>query len=86
MYPRKGTIAIGSDADIVIFDPKKEHTISVETHHMNVDYSGYEGQKVVGKTETVILRGQVAIQNEECLLKAGHGQFIPRGKTSKTVI
>jgi dihydropyrimidinase len=86
MYPRKGTIAIGSDADIVIFDPKKEHTISVETHHMNCDYSGYEGKKVTGKTETVILRGQVAIENEECLLKAGHGQFIKRGKTSKTVI
>jgi dihydropyrimidinase len=86
MYPRKGTIAIGSDADIVIFDAKKEHTISVETHHMNCDYSGYEGQKVTGKTETVILRGQVAIENEECLLEAGHGQFIPRGKTSKTVI
>ena len=86
MYPRKGTIAIGSDADIVIFDPRKEHTISVETHHMNCDYSGYEGQKVTGKTETVILRGQVAIENEECLLSAGHGQFIPRGTTSKTVI
>ena len=86
MYPRKGTIAIGSDADIVIFDPKKEHTISVETHHMNCDYSGYEGKKATGKTETVILRGQVAIENEECLLKAGHGQFIKRGKTSKTVI
>ena len=86
MYPRKGTIAIGSDADIVIFDPKKEHTISVETHHMNCDYSGYEGQQVTGKTETVILRGQIAIENEACKLNAGHGQFIPRGKTSKTVI
>jgi dihydropyrimidinase len=86
MYPRKGTIAIGSDADIVVFDPKKEHTISVETHHMNCDYSAYEGRKVTGKTEMVILRGQVAIENEECKLKAGHGQFIKRGKTSKTVI
>ncbi len=86
MYPRKGTIAIGSDADLVVFDPKKEHTISVETHHMNCDYSAYEGQKVTGKTEIVILRGQIAIENEECKLKAGHGQFIPRRKTSKTVI
>ncbi|RKE95147.1 dihydropyrimidinase [Ichthyenterobacterium magnum] len=86
MYPRKGTIAIGSDADIVIFDPNKEHTISVETHHMNCDYSGYEGFNLKGKTETVILRGQVAIENEDCLLKAGHGEFIKRGKTSKTVI
>jgi dihydropyrimidinase len=86
MYPRKGTIAIGSDADIVIFDPNKEHTISVKTHHMNCDYSGYEGRKVTGKTETVLLRGQVAIENETCKLKAGHGQFIARSKTSKTVI
>ena len=85
MYPRKGTIAIGSDADIVIFDPKKEHTISVKTHHMNVDYSAYEGHHVIGKTETVILRGEVAIENEKCLLKAGHGQFIARGKTSKII-
>ncbi len=86
MYPRKGTIAIGSDADIVILDPKKEHTISVETHHMNCDYSAYEGRKVMGKTETVILRGKIAIENNECKLKAGFGQFIKRGKTSKTVI
>ena len=86
MYPKKGTIAIGSDADIVIFDPKKEHIISVDTHHMNCDYSAYEGQKVTGKTETVILRGQIAIENGECKLNAGYGQFVPRGKTSKTVI
>lgn len=86
MYPRKGTIAIGSDADIVVFDPEKKHTISVKTHHMNCDYSAYEGQKVTGKTETVILRGKVAIEKGECKLKAGHGQFIKRGKTSKTVI
>lgn len=85
MYPRKGTIAIGSDADIVIFDPKKEHTISMETHHMNCDYSAYEGQKVTGKTETVILRGNVAIENGECKLQAGFGLFIPRGKTSKVI-
>ncbi|WP_299433414.1 dihydropyrimidinase [uncultured Aquimarina sp.] len=86
MYPQKGTIAIGSDADIVVFDPKKEHTISVKTHHMNCDYSAYEGQKVIGKTETVILRGQIAIENEECRLKPGFGKFIKRSKTSKTVI
>lgn len=85
MYPRKGTVAIGSDADIVIFDPKKEHTISAKTHHMNVDYSAYEGHKITGKTETVILRGEVAIENEACLLKPGHGQFISRGKTSKII-
>ncbi|MES2589034.1 MAG: dihydropyrimidinase [Bacteroidota bacterium] len=85
MYPRKGTIGIGSDADIVIFDPKKKHEISVKTHHMNCDYSSYEGWKLTGKTETVLLRGKVAIENEKCLLKAGNGEFISRGKTSLTI-
>lgn len=82
MYPRKGTIAIGSDADIVVFDPTKKHTISVNTHHMKCDYSGYEGWEVIGKTETVLLRGKVAIENEKCLLNPGDGKFIPRGKSS----
>ncbi len=85
MYPRKGTLAIGSDADIVVFNPDKKHTISVKTHHMNVDYSAYEGWEVTGKTETVLLRGKIAIENEECKLKAGDGRFIPRGKASKII-
>lgn len=85
MYPRKGTIAIGSDADLVVFDPKKKHTLSVDTHHMNCDYSAYEGQEVVGKVETVVLRGSVAIEDENCMLKAGHGQFIPRDTISKVI-
>ncbi len=82
MYPKKGTIAIGSDADVVVFDPDKKHTISKDTHHMNVDYSSYEGWKVTGKTETVFLRGQTAIENGECHLEPGSGQFVKRGKTS----
>ncbi|MFT7589649.1 MAG: dihydropyrimidinase, partial [Limisphaerales bacterium] len=61
MFPRKGTIAPGSDADLLIFDPEKKHTLSAKTHHMNVDYSGYEGWEVTGKTETVLLRGKVVI-------------------------
>lgn len=85
MYPRKGTIAIGSDADIVIFDPKKKHIISAKTHHMRCDYSGYEGWEVTGKTETVLLRGKIAIEDEQCLLNPGDGQFIPRGKTSLVI-
>ncbi len=85
IYPRKGIIAIGADADIVVFDPDKEHTLSVETHHMNADYSSYEGWELKGKTETVILRGKVGIEKGKCKLKKGYGQFIPRGKTSLTI-
>ena len=70
------------DADIVVFDPNKKHTISVDSHHMNVDYSAYEGWELTGKCETVILRGKVAIEDSECKLEAGYGQFIARGKTS----
>ena len=85
MYPKKGTIAIGGDADLVVFDPHKKHTISVDTHHMNVDYSAYEGWELTGKTETVLLRGKVAIEGEKCLLKPGYGQFVRRGKTSLVI-
>jgi dihydropyrimidinase len=85
MYPKKGTIAIGGDADLVIFNPIKKHTLSHKTHHMNADYSSYEGFKVTGKTETVLLRGQVAIEKNKCLLKPGYGQFVKRGKTSLKV-
>ncbi|MDH3244405.1 MAG: amidohydrolase family protein, partial [Saprospiraceae bacterium] len=82
MHPRKGTITVGGDADLVIFNPEKKHTISVDTHHMNVDYSAYEGWELIGKCETVLLRGDVAIENGQCLLAPGSGQFIRRGKTS----
>jgi dihydropyrimidinase len=85
MYPRKGTIAIGADADLVIFDPKKKHTISKDTHHMNVDYSAYEGWKLIGKTDTVLLRGKVAIENGKCHLEPGYGRFVKRGKTSLVI-
>jgi dihydropyrimidinase len=80
MFPRKGTIAVGSDADIVIFDPNEQHQLSVKTHHMNVDCSGYEGWHVTGKVKTVLLRGKVAIDNNQCQLEKGYGQFIRRNK------
>lgn len=80
MFPRKGTIAIGSDADIIIFDPEKKHVLSASTHHMNVDYSAYEGWEINGKVKTVLLRGKVAIDNGECLVPKGYGQFIKRKK------
>ncbi|MCB0549185.1 MAG: dihydropyrimidinase, partial [Phaeodactylibacter sp.] len=85
MYPKKGCIAIGSDADLVIFDPEKQHELSAKNHHMNVDYSAYEGWKVKGKCETVILRGEVAIDKGEVKIKKGYGQFVRRGKASKVV-
>jgi dihydropyrimidinase len=81
MFPRKGTIAPGSDADIVLFDPNCKHTLSVSTHHMNVDYSGYEGWKLTGKVQTVLLRGRVAIDKNKCLVEKGYGSFIRRGRS-----
>jgi dihydropyrimidinase len=79
LFPKKGTIAVGSDADIVIFDPDEEMTISVKTHHMNVDYSAYEGMKVKGVTKTVLSRGDVVIDDGKYVAKAGRGQFLKRG-------
>jgi len=80
MYPQKGSIAIGADADIAIMNPSKKHKLSKKTHHMNVDYSAYEGFALTGKIETVLLRGKVAIENNKCLLSPGFGKFVKRGK------
>ena len=79
LFPKKGTIAVGSDADIVIFDPEKEHTFGVEKEHMNVDYSSYEGWRVKGKVETVLSRGRVVIENGKHTGKQGDGLFLKRG-------
>ncbi|MGA7837747.1 MAG: dihydropyrimidinase [Ignavibacteriaceae bacterium] len=78
LYPRKGTIAVGSDADIVIWDPEKEHTISAHTHHMCTDYSMFEGKKLKGNAETVFSRGEVIVKDDKFLGKAGRGQFVKR--------
>ncbi|HRJ15380.1 MAG: dihydropyrimidinase [Saprospiraceae bacterium] len=78
MYPKKGCIAPGSDADIVIFDPNERHTLSAKTHHMNVDYSAYEGHEVQGKCKTVILRGKVAVDEGKVLIEKGYGQYVKR--------
>ena len=85
MFPRKGTIAVGGDADIVIFDPNEKHVLSSKTHHMNVDYSAYEGWEIMGKVKTVLLRGHVAIDNNECHVKKGYGQFIKRKQVRSTI-
>lgn len=82
MFPKKGCIAVGSDADIVIFDPNEEHTLSAKTHHMNVDYSGYEGWKLKGKVKSVLMRGQVAIENNVINVKPGYGKFVKRNKVN----
>jgi dihydropyrimidinase len=78
MYPKKGTIAVGSDADLLVWDPNKEHIISAETHHMRVDYSVYEGMLVRGKPVQVYQRGQKLVDGETWLGQNGAGQFIPR--------
>ena len=78
LYPKKGTIAPGSDADIVIFDPDRETVISAETHHMNVDYNPYEGRKVQGATDTVLSRGEVIIDRGAFTGRAGRGEFQKR--------
>jgi dihydropyrimidinase len=78
LFPRKGTIAVGSDADIVIFDPHASHTISAETHHMNVDYNAYEGWEVQGRVRTTILRGTVAIDQGEAQVGKGFGKYLKR--------
>jgi dihydropyrimidinase len=78
MYPRKGTISIGSDADIVIWDPNAEHIISTKTHHMRVDYSMFEGFKIKGNAETVLSRGEVIADKGKWYGKAGRGKFIKR--------
>jgi dihydropyrimidinase len=78
LYPRKGTIAPGSDADIVIFDPEKRHLISAETHHSKVDYSLYEGIEVTGSPEVVLLRGNVLVENGELVAEPGIGEFVER--------
>jgi dihydropyrimidinase len=82
LFPKKGTIAVGSDADIVIFDPNRKETISINnacTHHMRVDYNAYEGFEVTGFTETVLSRGKVIIKDCDYVGQKGDGQFLKRG-------
>jgi dihydropyrimidinase len=78
MYPQKGAIAIGSDADLVIYDPDRRHTISASTHHMDVDYSCYEGRSVQGGSDIVLSRGSVIVRNGEFTGRKGAGRFIKR--------
>ncbi|MEU8551241.1 dihydropyrimidinase [Streptomyces roseoverticillatus] len=78
LAPHKGTIVPGGDADIVIYDPHAEQTLSAATHHMNVDYSAYEGKRVTGRVETVLSRGEVVIDRHTYTGRPGHGRYVPR--------
>jgi dihydropyrimidinase len=78
LYPKKGEIAVGSDADILIWDPAKEHVISAETHHMNTDYNVYEGMKVRGMPVKVYLRGKLIVDGDSWLQEQGSGKYIYR--------
>ena len=78
MYPQKGAIAVGSDADVVVYDPNAKRTISAKTHHMDVDYSCYEGRSVQGRADIVLSRGSVIVRDGEFSGRKGHGRFIKR--------
>jgi dihydropyrimidinase len=79
LYPRKGVLAPGSDADIVIYDPAATQVLSAASHHMNVDYSAYEGLQITGRVDTVMSRGTMLVAAGEYLGSPGHGSFLPRG-------
>jgi dihydropyrimidinase len=85
MYPRKGTIAVGSDADLVVWDPEKKLTISAETQHSNVNYNLFEGTEVTGAPQTVLVRGQVIVENDELVAEAGAGQFVKRARVGEAL-
>ncbi|MEZ4728748.1 MAG: amidohydrolase family protein [Caldilineaceae bacterium] len=78
LYPRKGTLAIGSDADIVLWDGDAEHTVSAATHHSNIDYNLFEGYQVHGKPVKVLVRGNVVVDGDQLLAQPGSGQYLHR--------
>src|SRR5262249_8850209 len=82
LFPRKGTIAPGSDADLVVFDPNRTVTLSAKTLHMKVDYNPYEGRQVTGAADTVISRGGLVIENGKFVGRRGCGSFIKRSTRS----
>jgi dihydropyrimidinase len=80
LYPRKGTVAVGSDADIVVFDPEKKLTITAANQHSKTDYNLYEGTEVTGSPEVVLLRGNVLVENDQLVASPGIGEFVARAK------
>mgnify|MGYP000141379811 CR=1 FL=1 len=86
LYPRKGTIAAGSDADIVVWDPEKRLTISAATHHSNVNYNLFEGTEVQGAPEVVLVRGQVIVDGDELVAEPGAGRFVKRARFGEELL
>jgi dihydropyrimidinase len=80
LFPKKGTITVGADADLVIFDPNVQRTLSVETHHMAVDYSAFEGMEVTGEPVSVLVRGEFVVHNKKFVGTPGSGQYLKRAK------
>ncbi|MGI5340843.1 dihydropyrimidinase [Streptomyces sp. CA-181903] len=78
LAPHKGTIAPGADADLVVYDPRATQVLSATTHHMNVDYSAYEGKEITGRVETVLSRGEIVIDERRFTGRTGHGRYVPR--------
>jgi len=81
LFPQKGTIAVGSDADLVLFDPGAEHVISAQTQHGNCDFTLFEGRRVTGKVKGVLLRGELIVEGDRWLGKAGSGRYVARGES-----
>ena len=86
LYPRKGTIAVGSDADLVLFDPDKKETVSVATHHSTCDYNLFEGTEVTGVPRTLMVRGQLVVVDGELVGKPGTGKFIKRARVGEKLL
>jgi dihydropyrimidinase len=82
LHPRKGVLAPGADADVVVYDPAARHRLSAATHHMRVDHSAYEGLEVTGRTETVLLRGRLVVDGGRYVGRPGDGRYLPRGPSS----
>ncbi|HUI36658.1 MAG TPA: amidohydrolase family protein [Gaiellaceae bacterium] len=83
LYPRKGTVAVGSDADLVVFDPEKKLTITAANQHSKTDYNLYEGTEVTGSPEVVLLRGNVLVEGDELVASPGIGQYVARARFGK---